>query len=348
MRINGKNVEFSAADMHFVKKFGILEATNMVLDFAANTKLPFIYDTYQLADVLCITRKQLFDIVKNCNKYYRTRKLAKKNGGFRTICMPLEYLKLVQRWINKEILYKIPISEYATAYHKGAKLIDNAKPHISKKYVLKLDLKDFFGSISFEQIYSCVFNSRRFPKHIGVMLTELCCKNGSLPQGAPTSPAISNIVMRGFDDAFGNWCKKQGFSYSRYCDDITVSGDSSLYVAFVKVKSMLESMGFELNGEKTHFITNASRQTVTGLCVNERARIPADYRRNLRQEIYYAEKFGVSNAVQYAGRTDFIFEGMVDTEGYLMHLEGKIRYILQIEPDNKYFAEALKKVRFLM
>lgn len=347
MLIKGQSVTFHADDMHFVKKFGIMEATNMVLDFASTSNLPFVYDTYQLASLLQLRRSSMFKIVRKCNSYYRDVELKKNNGKLRYISAPLDILKWTQKCILTNILEKYPVSKFATAYRKGLKLVDNAKVHTSKKYILKMDLKDFFPSIGFEQVYSCVFNTRHFPKQIGVILTLLCCRNGVLPQGAPTSPAISNIVMRNFDDIFGAWCEKQGFSYTRYCDDITVSGNKSLYVAFVKAKAMLEKMGYEINTKKTHFLTNASCQTVTGLTVNERARIPLDYRRNLRQEIYYAQKFGVKDAVMRANREEYIVDGKVDEHRYISHLEGKVQYILQIEPENEYFKKALKTVQNL-
>lgn len=142
--------------------------------------------------------------------------------------------------------------------------------------MLKLDIADFFGSIRFDQVYSAAFNTRYFPRQIGVMLATLCCRKDALPQGAPTSPALSNVVMRHFDQSIGRWCERRGISYTRYCDDMTFSSDKPLFVVYQKAKTILEEMGFELNEKKTRFVTNANRQSVTGLTVNEKVAVSGE------------------------------------------------------------------------
>lgn len=347
MIIEKDQITFEKHDMNFVAKFGILEACDIVLDFKSQHNLPFIYDTYQLAHFLCVGRKDLFDFVKSCDSMYIPITIPKKSGGCRCLSVPDSTLENIQRIILKRILNQISISKYSTAYHKGAKLTDNAAPHVGKRFILKMDLTDFFSSIRFDKVYSCAFNANYFPKQIGVMLTALCCKDDVLPQGAPTSPAISNIVMKNFDDNFGAWCEKRGFSYTRYCDDITVSGNTSLYPAYRKAKAWLENMSFEINERKTRFITNASRQTVTGLTVNEKVSVPSDYKRKLRQEVYYACKFGLESAILHKSLTEFMISGISDTFKYFSYLIGKINYVLSVEPENAYFQNALYSLKQL-
>lgn len=330
MKVANEIVEFSVCDMHFISRIGIMEAVEMVLDFYSTNTVPFVYDTYQLSEMLQIGRKSLFSLVRNIDENYNRINIRKQSGDIRVLHAPKSRLKAIQNKILKEILYKIPVSKYATAYRKGAKLIDNAKPHCGKKYLLKMDLHHFFDSITFTQVYGSVFNTCRYPKQIGTILTTLCCYQDVLPQGAPTSPALSNIVMKSFDDYFGKWCKKRNFSYTRYCDDITVSGDSSVYPAYLKAKALLENMGFEINQNKTHFITNTNRQEVTGLVVNERVRVSYDYRRKLRQEIYYVTKYGVLDAVKHLKGSNY-----KSVYSYYSSLIGRINYVLQIEPENQ-------------
>lgn len=330
MKVVNETVEFFECDMNMVSKIGLMEAVEMVLDFSSTNTVPFIYDTYQLSDMFAIGRKNLFSLIRNCDQNYKQINIKKSNGYIRVLYSPITRLKAIQNIILKEILYKIPVSKYATAYRKGAKLIDNAEPHCGKKYLLKMDLRHFFDSITFNQVYSSVFNTCRYPKQIGTILTALCCRQDVLPQGAPTSPALSNIVMKSFDDYFGKWCEKRNFSYTRYCDDITVSGDSSVYSAYLKAKALLENMGFEINQNKTHFITNTNRQEVTGLVVNERARVSSDYRRKLRQEIHYVTKYGVLDALKHL--KDSNYESVYS---YYSSLIGRINYVLQIEPENQ-------------
>ena len=222
---------------------------------------------------------------------------------------------------------------------------DMAKPHIGKKNLLKLDITDFFGSISFEQVLCAAFNTRYVSKQVGFLLTSLCCKNDALPQGSPTSPVLSNIVMRRFDDQIGRWCNQRQITYTRYCDDMTFSADRPLYGVYKKVKTMLREMGFELNESKTHFISNADRQTVTGLVVNEKLSIPSSYKRSLRQEIYYTLKFGIEDSIVHGNRLNFLEDGQpIRCPTYMTHLIGSVQYVLQIEPENRWFLNAKQKL----
>ena len=345
MIINGDEIVFHNQDFNFLRKFGLEKAADMVLDYCQRNDTPFIYDTYQFSDYFGIARKELFKIVKNVDSYYRRVTIPKKNGDHRVLNVPCDELKIFQKMILKNILYKLPVSKYATAYRKGGTLVDNASPHIDKKYILKMDVTDFFCSITFSKIYNSVFNTKYYPKQIGYILTVLCCYKDVLPQGAPTSPAISNLVMKHFDDTIGEWCKKRDISYTRYCDDLTFSSDKPLYMVYEKVKSMLENMGMELNERKTHFITDASRQTVTGLVVNDKVSVPREYKRKLRQEIYYLYKYGPESAVRRIPKNEYkIFWGFNDILCYLLSLYGRINYVLSVEKNNKFFIEASERV----
>ena len=334
MRITKNKIIFEQSDMSFVKKLGIMDAAQMVLNYKSSCSLPFIYDTYQLSDFFGIRRNNFFDLVRNCDKAYQPILLKKKNGKLRQIHAPNDQLKKLQNKILHEIISKLPVSEYATAYIKGGTLIENASPHVGKRYLLKLVITDFFGSIYFDQVYSAAFHTRYFPKQIGVILTTLCCRKEVLPQGAPTSPALSNIVMRNFDDNIGRWCKKHDVSYTRYCDDMTFSSDKPLFVVYQKVKTMLEEMGFELNEKKTHFVTHANRQSVTGLTVNKKISVQRDYKRALRQEVYYVLKYGLADNIIRANRKEFITGDLPDVEKYYHNLLGRVAFVLQIEPEN--------------
>ena len=315
--------------MPFLAKYGILYAVQTVSDFYSSHEpsFPFLFDTYQLARFLETSRKKLFDMAKGADGHYRQIELKKRNGGIRILHAPDAKLMSMQRLILLVILMGFSPSEYATAYVRKRRLADNAAPHVGKRYLLKTDISDFFGSIRFEQVYAATFNTKHFPKQVGVLLTSLCCYKGVLPQGAPTSPALSNIVMRNFDDNIGKWCKERGIAYTRYSDDMTFSSDKPLYHVYQKVKSMLEESGFKLNEKKTHFVTNASRQSVTGLTVNEKIAVSREYKRCVRQEVYYALKFREISEEEKS------------------RIIGKISYILQIEPDNVQFQNALAQMR---
>lgn len=333
--------------MAFVKKFGLIATTEMILDYKKKNSVPFIYDAFQLSQFLDISNKQVYRAVRNCDKTYSYVTIKKKNGNDRMLLVPGKQLKRIQRIILRRILNKIPVSEYATAYKKGATLYSNASPHTNKKYLLKLDITDFFYSIDFLTVYRFVF-IKYYPKQISYMLTKLCCKNGFLPQGAPTSPALSNLVLKSFDDYIGEWCKKRGVTYTRYCDDMTFSGDRPLSDVYKKVKNVLDKNGFDLNENKTVFVSSGNRQSVTGLTVNEKVNVSKDYKRKLRQEIYYALKFGFEDAIIKSDNKNFITveNGVEIAESmkYQDSLIGRVNYVLQIEPDNAWFRTKAKEL----
>lgn len=345
MIISDAQVFFEPADSRFIEKNGFFRAVHMVRRHAEQFDTPFIHDTRQLACLLGVRYPSLFRTLRHLDWYYEKLVIPKKNGGERVLYAPSFHLKDIQQTILHKILYKIPVSPYATAYIPKKRLRANASPHTGHAYLLKMDVTDFFGSITFLQVLSSAFPSKMYPQHIGTILTKLCCLNDRLPQGAPTSPTLSNIVMRRFDNALGGWCEQRGITYTRYCDDLTFSADVPLFTAYNKAKEMLEKMGLEVNEEKTRFIGHANRQTVTGLTVNEKVSVPADYKRMLRQELHYAIRFGISDSILRGNKTDFISNGKPDAARYYHHLKGKTNFVLSVEPNNTWFREALQQLK---
>lgn len=329
MRMTEEGVSFDGYDMPFIQKYGLLEAAQAAEDFYSSHPpyFPFLYDVEQLSGLFQLNRKRLFDMMRGAEEHYRPIELKKKNGGTRLLHEPDRKLKQIQHTILRDILMKFSPSPYAKAYVRRRTLTDNAAPHVGRRYLLKLDIADFFGSIRFAQVYSAAFGREHFPRQVGVILTSFCCYKGVLPQGAPTSPALSNLVMRGFDDRIGQWCAQRGVAYTRYSDDMTFSADEPLYHVYQKVKAMLAEAGFRLNEEKTRFVTSASRQSVTGLTVNEKVAVSRAYKRRVRQEAYYALKYREMG------------------EEEKRRLIGKINYILQIEQDNAQFRTAREQLR---
>lgn len=266
--------------------------------------------------------------------HYRKKTIQKKSGSIRTLYVPDNNLKNVQRLLLTNHLEKLPISEFATAYHKGANLINNAYVHTNKKAVLKLDISDFFSSINEDTVYLCAFNKKYFSPSIGKLLASLCCYKGAIVQGSPSSPAIANIVMKSFDEKIGRWCSERNIFYTRYCDDMTFSGEFSKNLVINKVRKMLEAMNLYLNDNKTIFIPQNKQQKVTGIVVNKKINTSSDYRKEIRKEIYYCKKYGVSNHLKFSKLHNEFTE-----ESYINHLKGKVNYVLMINPENKEFIE---------
>ena len=274
--------------------------------------------------------KTIYSISNNIEKNYKIYKIKKRNGKYRTIYEPNSILKQIQKQILINILNNKSISKYAKAYHKGIQLKDNAIFHINKEMILKLDIENFFENISFLDIYNSCFPIEYFPKSVGMILTYLCTYNNHLTQGSPTSPYISNLVMKEFDEELGNWCNLRNISYTRYSDDMTFSGQFNPSELIVKVRKMLYKLGLSLNNDKIRIIHKSSRQNVTGIVVNEKMQVNIKYRNKIRQEIYYIKKFGLSSHLKKCDIN-------IKPKKYLNGLYGRILYVLQINETDKEF-----------
>lgn len=284
---------------------------------------------------LGISARTLYAVSNNLSKHYHKVSLPKKSGGHRNLSVPDEVLNSIQRRIADVLLIHMPVSRYAKAYRFGSSTLRNAKHHIGKYVVLKLDILHFFDSIRYSTVKDKVFPEEIYEEPLRILLTMLCYYKDALPQGAPSSPAITNIILYEFDERIGRWCQDQGISYTRYCDDMTFSGDFDPAEVIRYVKSELKGMGFLLNEQKTRIQHTGQRQTVTGIVVNEKLSIPADYRRKLRQELYYCRKFGVREHLQRIGLE-------IPEDTYRMQLLGKVNYVLQVHPDDQDIKAAQK------
>ena len=272
--------------------------------------------------------RTLYAIAANTHKHYKRAKIKKSDGTNRELLMPDYILKKIQRNILKNALEKLSVSSHVTAYRKGDSVLKNAAVHLGKSKILKLDIKNFFDSITFSVIYRYAFPRVYYPPSVAGLLTALCCYDSYLPQGAPTSAAISNLVMKNFDNYIGKWCSERKIAYTRYCDDMTFSGDFNAAPLKTKVSSMLFAMGFELNDRKTKVIKRSGRQLVTGVVVNDKLQVSKNYRRKIRQEVYYIEKYGLDSHLSKINSPK---------EKYLCSLLGRINYVLQINPSDKDF-----------
>ncbi len=287
----------------------------------------------------------LYALSNHAESHYEKVKIPKKNGGTRTLMVPDALLKQVQRNILHHILDSRRTAASAAAYHKGASVAANAAPHVNRRVILKLDIEDFFGSITFPMVQRHGFPGQYFPPAVGTLLTSLCCYRDYLPQGAPTSPAVSNLVMRPFDEYMERWCGERDIAYTRYCDDMTFSGDFDVPLVRNKVYGYLRAMGFEPNRKKTRVLTRGSRQLVTGIVVNQKPQVPREYRRNVRQELYYCRKYGVEEHLRRRGMLKLQQYVSVSVRRYLEVLLGKINFILMANPEDVWFREAKEEVK---
>jgi RNA-directed DNA polymerase len=288
-------------------------------------QVPIIYDQEHLGLLVGYKYKFLLKISNKSEKFYRSFKIPKKSGGEREISEPLPSLKEIQRWILDEILYKCSVSRYAKAYIHKRSIRDNARFHLNQKNVLAIDIKDFFPSLHFEKIYG-FFVNLGYSVPVATMLSNLCSLNGGLPQGAPTSPALSNILMLKVDKQISGFIKENDIHYTRYADDMTFSGDFNPAKVIRFVRSVLDEEGLRINEKKTRVRNPGQRQEVTGVIVNEKMQASREMRKKLRQAVYYIEKYGLASHLE---KTENF------RANHIYHLLGISNFILFLNPEDK-------------
>jgi retron-type reverse transcriptase len=217
---------------------------------------------------------------------YRRFQVPKRTGGYRTISEPREELKRVQRLLLRRLFKRLSSHPRAHGFERGRSTVTGALPHERKSVVIRMDLRDFFGSIKSQRVRD-YFARAGWNADAAQLLARLCTHEGSLPQGAPTSPRLSNLVNFKLDARLDALARKYGADYTRYADDMTFSfasgGHEQLAPLIRAAKKILREEGYELNTHKKLQIRRRHhRQTVTGLVVNERVALPRATRRRLR------------------------------------------------------------------
>ena len=286
---------------------------------------------------LKLSARTLYAVSNAMEKHYHTVRIPKKSGGFRKLTVPDDLLKMIQRRITEALLLPLPVSAAASAYYPGRGIKRNALPHVGRPVLLKMDIYHFFDSVLYKDVRDCAFPAEIYSEPLRVLLTTLCYGMNELPQGAPSSPAISNRILYRFDEKVLKLCRKQGIHYTRYCDDLCFSGNFDSEALRKEVTKLLIEEGFFPNRKKTKVQKSGTRQCVTGLVVNERAAVPAEYRKKIRQELYYIGRFGLRSHME---RTKA--EG--SELSYLRKLLGRISYCLEIDPGNKEMKRGREQV----
>jgi RNA-directed DNA polymerase len=288
-------------------------------------KLPIIYDQEHLALLVGYKYEFILGAANSPEHFYRTFVIPKKSGGKRIINEPLPSLKEIQRWILEEILNKCAASPYAKAYVLNRSIRDNARFHVRQKLVLKIDIKNFFPSLHLRNVIGFFLKSG-YSLAVATLLGNLCCLNGELPQGAPTSPALSNILMIRIDRRISAFAKKQGIYYTRYADDMTFSGDFEPGMLIKFVRSVLKDNKLRINYKKLRVMQRGQRQEVTGVVVNEKIQAQKEMRKKLRQAIYYIEKYGLASHLDKTENT---------RANHIYHLLGIANFILFLNPEDQ-------------
>jgi len=293
--------------------------------------LPVIFDFVHLAYYLGFSISKLQGIVANVENHYRFYEIRKKSGGTRKIEAPDTMLKYVQRWIYINILCRdksildcvhgfVP-SQINNSKVRG--IYSNAMPHSGHDWLINIDMKDFFHSVTLTMVKD-YFNSLGYEEEISKTFTALCTMKSRLPQGAPTSPMLSNLIATKMDAEMMSYCKERGITYTRYADDLSFSANYDVNMPPIKeIYDIISKHGFIVNRKKTKICHSGNKKVVTGLTVTNGVHVPKKYRKEVWREIYFCKKFGVYEHYRNMN-TD---KGM-----YKAWLRGRIMFIRQIDP----------------
>jgi RNA-directed DNA polymerase len=279
--------------------------------------LPFLPDVNALASAIGVSLAELrflaYERALSRVSHYQRFLIPKKSGGTRQISAPMPRLKRVQYWILDNILAKVPVHEAAHGFVPGRSILTNAAPHAGREVVVNLDLKDFFPTLSWRRVRG-KFQGLGYSGAIATVLALICTEPDTseveldgqrlfarkgprrLPQGAPTSPALTNLICIRLDKRLAGLAAKLGFTYTRYADDLTfsASGEAAEKTGTLlrAVESIVTAEGFTVHPGKTRIMRSHRRQEVTGLVVNDRIGVPRDTLRRFRALLHQIEKCG--------------------------------------------------------
>jgi RNA-directed DNA polymerase len=281
--------------------------------------LPFCNNAAEIAIEMGISLGKLqFLTLKNPalpNTHYSHFSILKNNGETRIISAPIPSLKDAQTWILRRVLDKLEVHDAAHGFYRQRSIVTNAQPHVGKDIIVKIDLQDFFGSIDYRRVKS-VFTAIGYNETVADIFSLLCTarvvrnieRDGEiifsnnhkrcLPQGAATSPALSNIFCHSLDRDLTQIAQALKFTYTRYADDLTFSGDR---IAATKVDRLVDRLhaiidreGFKINPDKTQILGRGQQQQVTGIVVNQKLNISKRKLDTFRATLYQIERDGLA------------------------------------------------------
>ncbi len=238
---------------------------------------------------------------------YKEFYLKKRTGGRRKILAPISHLKVVQSKLSNVSYEVYPNKNFVHGFVRRKGIVTNSSLHAGKKLVFNIDLEDFFQSINFGRVRGLFMAyPYKFSPKVATLLANICCYQNHLPQGAPTSPIISNFICFRIDEELSLLAKKNRAVYTRYADDITFSTRANIFSTdIVKTESVaqvgnvlrdiLEKNGFNVNTQKTRLQERCFRQEVTGLVVNEKVNVKRSYIREVRAILCNWKKHGLAH-----------------------------------------------------
>lgn len=287
---------------------------------------------------------------------YKEFKIKKKSGGFRQITAPRnKSFMLILNYVNEVFKAVYTPSKYAMGFTEGRSVVDNASKHKGMNYIFNIDLKDFFPSIEQPRVWKRLqLKPLNFPQPVANVLAGLCSMRGGkdnegkyryvLPQGAPTSPIITNMICDTLDRRLAGLAKRFDLNYSRYADDITFSSMHNVYSPDgefrIELKRIIADQGFTINKDKTRLQKLGARQEVTGLIVSQKVNVSQKYVRDIRNLLYIWDRYGYTVAYakfypKYKEARGHVKKGNPDLANVI---DGKLMYLKMVkgEDDSVY------------
>lgn len=287
-------------------------------ELLAKYQLPVIHNAEELALAMNSTvghiRYLAFNRIISKTTHYKRFYIPKKTGGKRLISTPMPKLKQAQYWILENLLNKVTINDAAHGFVKKRSIVSNALPHVKAEVVINIDLKDFFPTITYNRVKG-IFKSLGYAEQVATILALICTEpdcdeiqldnvtyyaarmERHLPQGAPTSPALTNILCRKMDARLHGVVKRFNFNYTRYADDLTFSateGAANTKALLGFVKKIVKTEKLNIHPDKFRVLRKGARKEVTGIVVNEKLSLNAKELDRFRALLFQIEKDGIA------------------------------------------------------
>lgn len=323
--------------------------------------LPVMRTAEEVAGALGIAVGELrflaFHRAVSRTSHYVRFTIPKRSGGERVISAPMPRLKAAQSWILDHLLDKLPVHDAAHGFRRGRSIVSNARPHVGKDVVVNVDLENFFPTVSYRRVKG-LFVHMGYSEAVATILALLCTEpeiarteldgvtyhvalgERFLPQGAPTSPAITNLLCRRLDRRLVAASEKLGFAFTRYADDLSfsASGEAARHIGRLlrQVGWIVDREGFRVHPDKTRVFRRSRRQEVTGIVVNDRPGVPRSTLRRFRATLFQLEKDGPEGKRWGQGRGDDVISSVL----------GFASYVAMVDPDKG--EDLLRRARALV
>jgi RNA-directed DNA polymerase len=267
----------------------------------------------RMAEQLALPPRFIDNIAHGASHEYKTYLIPKRTGGSRRIFHPSRRLKAMQRWLLRNVLASLPVHNAATAFRPGRSTRHNAEPHAKSKFLLRLDLTDFFPSIKQTDVTNYIASHPRFfrgwgPQDVDVFC-GIVCREGVLTIGAPTSPALSNALCYDLDAQMETLCSANGIEYTRYADDLFLSSKEKGVLRGMegRIQPLLDGLsvprGLRLNASKTRHSSKRGRRRITGIVLgsDENLHVGRSLKRRVRALIHRYDSLTPKARVALAG-----------------------------------------------